>query len=231
MKNITIKNQEILAILNEFKDLWYSDIDFFEKNTHAQCAELKDVRENYINDEYKQKIIDQGSSHDGFPEALYGYSLKDTLPSDQRADYNNESLAEAKSDFYFKKRYLELNEKLSATLGTYYNALCSVYPPGGFISWHNNANASAYNVIFTWSETGDGYWKHIDPETKEEVVVPDVPGWQCKSFYFGAYDDPTGDPVYHMASTDCWRMTISYIFDRENVEWWEDCLEEIETPD
>ena len=50
-----------------------------------------------------------------------------------------------------------------------------MYPPGGYISWHNNANASAYNLIFTWSETGDGYFKYIDGETKEEIVIKDKP--------------------------------------------------------
>ena len=45
-----------------------------------------------------------------------------------------------------------------------------MYPPGGYISWHNNANASAYNLVFTWSESGNGYFKYIDGETKKEIV-------------------------------------------------------------
>ena len=122
------------------------------------------------------------------------------------------------------------NTKLQTLLATYNNALCTVYPPEGFISWHNNANASAYNLIFTWSETGDGYWKHIDPHTGEQVLVKDVPSWQCKAFFFGGYEDDPKDLVYHMASTDCWRMTISYIFDRHHKQFWQDIIEEIETP-
>ena len=31
-----------------------------------------------------------------------------------------------------------------------------------------------------------------------------------------------------MASTDCWRMTISYMFDREHKQFWEDIIEELE---
>jgi hypothetical protein len=160
----------------------------------------------------------------GFPEKLKGYSLKSV-------GYDRHTLKEkANSNFFFNKKYLELNTKLQTVLGTFHNALCVVYPPDGFIAWHNNANASAYNLIFTWSETGDGYWKHIDPNTNEEVLVPDVPGWRCKAFYFGAYKDDPKDIVYHMASTDCWRMTISYMFDRKHKDYWLDVIEEIETP-
>ena len=129
------------------------------------------------------------------------------------------------------KRYTELNNKLQIILATYNNALCTVYPPGGFISWHNNANASAYNLIFTWSETGDGYWKHIDPYTKEQIIIKDKPGWQCKAFFFGGYADDPNSLVYHAASTDCWRMTISYVFDRKHEQLQDDIIEELELND
>ena len=104
-----------------------------------------------------------------------------------------------------------------------------MYPPKGFISWHNNANASAYNLIFTWSETGDGYFKYIDGYTGDEIVIPDKKGWQCKAGYFGAYNEEPEKLVYHTASTDCWRITVSYIFNREEMSLGlqEDVIEEI----
>ena len=30
-----------------------------------------------------------------------------------------------------------------------------------------------------------------------------------------------------MASTDCWRFTVSYVFDQTSKGFWEDVLEEI----
>ena len=48
--------------------------------------------------------------------------------------------------------------------------------PSKDISWHNNANASAYNFIFTWSEHGDGYFDYVDTSTGEVVRIPDVKG-------------------------------------------------------
>jgi len=216
MKSVNIKNKEILNILNEFKDIWW---DKRETDLTKFYLGGKDAnRENYISDEYKIKIMNMGSFHEGYPEKLKGYSLK--------LDINDNTKL---SDIEINKKYIQVNEKIQQILSTRHNALCSVYPPGGFISWHNNANAPSYNLIFTWSENGDGYWKHVDPYTGKDVMVPDVSGWQCKAFYFGAYEDRPEDLVYHMASTDCWRMTVSYIFDRYHKQFWKDVIEEIET--
>ena len=216
MTPVTVKNKKVLEILNECKDLWWD-----KRNTDLRKFRLNSEeanREDYINEEYKNKIINMGSSHNGFPEELRGYSLKPEFISG--IDHYDTGIS---------KGYIALNEKLQRELGTQHNALGAVYPPGGFISWHNNANASSYNLIFTWSENGNGYWKHVDPYTGKEILVKDVPGWQCKAFYFGAYEDDSRDLVYHMAATDCWRMTVSYIFDRYHKEYWEDVIEELET--
>jgi hypothetical protein len=216
MKSVNIRNREILDILNEFLEMWWDKKE--TDLTKFYLGANDSNRENYINDEYKNRIMNMGSAHDGFPEKLKGYSIKLDVNQNPRL-----------SDLNINRDYLKINEKLQQTLSTRHNALCAVYPPGGFISWHNNANASAYNLIFTWSENGDGYWKHADPYTGKDVVVQDVPGWQCKAFYFGAYEDTPEDIVYHMASTDCWRMTVSYTFDRLHKQFWEDVIEEIET--
>jgi hypothetical protein len=216
MRSVTIKNETVLKILNEFKDLWWEKKDTDLKKYHLNSNDAN--REDYITEGYKNKIMGMGSLHNGFPEKLKGYSLKaESISGINRYDKT------------ISENFTILNEKLQQELGTQHNALSTVYPPGGFISWHNNANASSYNLIFTWSENGDGYWKHVDPYTGNEVLVKDVPGWQCKAFYFGSYEDDPGDLVYHMASTDCWRMTISYIFDRHHKEYWEDVIEELET--
>ena len=113
-------------------------------------------------------------------------------------------------------------------LGVKNNALTAWYPPGGFISWHNNANAAAYNLIFTWSETGEGQFEYVDPISKKVVVMQDKPGWQCKAAYFGHYGEPER-LFYHAAKSDCWRCTVSFTFDTSvlSAELREDLLEEI----
>jgi hypothetical protein len=216
MKSVDIKNGEVLDNLNKFIDIWWD-----KKETDLQKFRLgaKNVnRDDFISNEYKNKIINMGSLHNGFPDRLRGYNLK----------ISNDQVVPSMYDPDINKNYIKINENLQIILGTSNNALCSIYPPGGFIAWHNNANASAYNLIFTWSENGNGYWKHVDPYTGKDVIIQDVSGWQCKAFYFGAYEDGPENLVYHMASTDCWRMTVSYIFDRTHKQFWEDVIEEIE---
>ena len=59
------------------------------------------------------------------------------------------------------------------------------YPPGGHMSWHDNRMAWGYNIMFTWSEKGDGSFMYWDNKTEEIVEVPDVPGWSTKVGYYG----------------------------------------------
>jgi hypothetical protein len=108
------------------------------------------------------------------------------------------------------------------------NTLNTVYPPDGFISWHNNANASGYNILFSWSETGDGWFEYYDMIKQERVRINDVPGWQCKMGYFGPYYKPE-TVCYHAASTSCWRISVAYVF-AEADTMWQYVIEDIENP-
>ena len=215
MKDIPINNPEILETLDKF--LWFYNE---REGEVAQCrlwCNNKD-RDHFTGDKYRDRVISRGSIHNGFPETGYYYSFK-----------TNHEGSDIKLTTEVMKHYNTINEELQVKLCTKHNSLCAMYPPKGFISWHNNANASAYNLIFTWSETGDGYFKYIDGYTGDEIVVSDKKGWQCKAGYFGAYNEEPEKLVYHTASTDCWRITVSYIFNREEMSLGlqEDVIEEI----
>lgn len=218
MRDVPIKNTEILEALNNF--LWYYDNrDFVKKNLvlHGSASE----RDRWTNSKYRDEIIAMDEKHEGFPDSCHSYALK----ADRLVHINPQSSESAE----FVSRYSEYNEKLCQLLSTRNNALTQMYPPNGYISWHNNANASAYNIIFSWSETGDGLFKYVDGHTGEEVVMKDVKGWQCKAGYFGAYSEPWYKRVYHAAETDCWRITVSYMFDRTDISMGlqDDIIEEI----
>ena len=46
--------------------------------------------------------------------------------------------------------------------------------------------------------------------------MQDEPGWQLKAGYFGHHGEP--DKVcYHSASTDCNRITVSFIFNHNDM--------------
>ena len=215
MLDIPINNTDILNSLNNF--LWFYEN---RNNKDWKVGGRSKYRNHFVGDSHKNTIINMGRNHDGYPESGYYYNFK--------ADSHNRGKGLPKEII---QQYNIVNTELQEKLCTRRNALCVMYPPGGFIGWHNNANASAYNLIFTWSETGDGYFKYIDGETKEEIVIKDKPGWQCKASYFGAYIEPAHKLLYHTASTDCWRITVSYVFNREEMSLGvqEDIIEEIKS--
>jgi hypothetical protein len=122
----------------------------------------------------------------------------------------------------------ELNFKLMTELSAKKNTLVTCYPPGGFISWHNNANASGYNLILSWSENGDGWFDYWDADKKERVRIPDHAGWQAKMTYFGSYKEPDY-LCYHAASTNCLRLSIAYVWGPHETVW-QEVIQDLEDP-
>lgn len=208
MKNIPIKNQELLDVLKECE--WFMTPECTNNVYVDNRLTVKD-KEYYTGDEYFKKIKDMGDQHSGYPEFVKSHSVA----------MNNLRFTQGTQTPTMDnivKKYGEVVDKIAKMFMLRYNALFAVYPPDGFISWHNNANASAYNFIFTYSETGDGYWKHWDTKENKMVTIPDVPGWQCKAGYFGAYKEGEENLVYHAAATNsCWRMTVAFVLDRSEM--------------
>ena len=209
MKDIPL-NQFTLDILNEalwfIKDENYKAVVCGKKDKHN-----KRDADYYTGDEYFKKIKDMGKAHNGFPEIVVSHSFGiGQLHFEKHTGSSNiiPQVSEKQQSFL---------ENIQTTFNLKRPALFAVYPPGGYISWHNNANASAYNFIFTWSETGDGHWRHWDNKEQKMVTIPDVKGWQCKAGYFGAYEDPPEKLVYHTARTNCLRMTIAFVLDRSEL--------------
>lgn len=221
---IPIKNKELLSILNEYSKTHL--LDGFEKNVRLMGENQKHNRSYLCGEEYLNKIISMKQKHDGFPEHLYGYEYKPTT--------NETSFLLNSNKIWcvdFLKRISKINQKMMEFLCTRNNALTATYPPGGFISWHNNANAYAFNLIFTWSEKGEGDFTYVEPSTGEIIKIKDIPGWSCKAGYFGSYEEPE-KIVYHKAETDCWRTTVSFIYNKEDCSKFAqtDIVEEISNP-
>ena len=42
------------------------------------------------------------------------------------------------------------------------------------MGWHTNYDANAYQVLFTWSETGEGFFEYYDKQKDEIVKIEDV---------------------------------------------------------
>jgi hypothetical protein len=217
MQDIQINNIEILKELNSYSDFimdkWNSKS--LQKDLHL--TSINDKAEDFVSVEYLENLIKKG--HAGFPESLKGYS--GLMP-----DHKGELQRISSRGMAYRDTNAALNNTLMAMLSAKRNSLATVYPPGGFISWHHNANAPGYNIIFTWSENGKGWFKYKDPKTKEIVTMHDKVGWNCKMGYFGSYHEP--DKIfYHSAYTDCVRISIAYIFSQAE-NFWKDVIEDIE---
>jgi hypothetical protein len=218
VRDVEIRNEAVLESLNKFKD--------FIVKRHSEGALDKDLdlnakehtRDRWLADDYLGRIIDRKKQHEGFPESMRSY--QGIMPGSSRK-YKS-------SHDEYRDAATELNKDLMTELAARVNTLVTVYPPGGWISWHNNANASGYNVIFSWSENGDGWFDYWDVDKKERVRIPDHSGWQCKMTYFGSYDEPE-KLCYHAAATDCLRISVAYVWGRDEAQHlWEDIIEDIE---
>lgn len=119
-------------------------------------------------------------------------------------------------------------------------ALFAIYPPGSYIPWHHNGNAPGYNILAHYSWGGDGYFCTWDDGKK--MVYPDKDREWCVRVgrYLdtigGEKDWPKGTEVpkadaesasWHAARTNDWRLTISTIFNHEDM--WLDLIEDIES--
>jgi len=210
MKTYNIMNKNVLDILEEIR---------YTYTERYKLPELVDIispetSEYYISDEYLQKIKNEG--HEGGAAYAYSYPIKPTMykgPPEEWKEY---------SDTWY-----DINTRLMCELGVRISALAQYYPAGGYIDWHSNWNASGHNLIFTWSETGDGWFKFIDPKTKETVIIPDKVGWSLKAGYFGDGDKE----MFHSAKTNCPRITVSYVMGLHgtDTEYWEEVLDYIQT--
>ena len=97
------------------------------------------------------------------------------------------------------------------------STLITCYPPGGYIGWHHNGNVPGRNILFSWSETGDGIFRLYNDKLKNFEEYPDSPGWNVKSmrFYSHIESEETGYS-WHSMSTNCLRFSIGFLLTDEN---------------
>ena len=208
IESFEIRNTKLIELLDNARKLFTEKYKVSETNN--LLGDLNDVAEEWVGPEYRDKIVSLGESHIGYPNNARSYALK---PNHYKG-----------GDKQYAKDFNEYDEAIKMELGIAVNALSQLYPPEGFIAWHNNADAPGYNLIFTWSETGDGWFKYIDSDGYEKTIY-DTKGWSLKAGYFGTYDE--SKVCYHAAYTKCWRMTHSFVVSNDK-DFWLDCIEHIE---
>lgn len=213
IRDYDIKNSAVLDMLEDFR---YTYRELYQPELTNNCLfdEMKGKADFYTSEDEMYRYIDMGEDHDGSPESSVCYAIK---PQHYNGTHPEE----------YRKTWNQLNDTMKTELGVQTSALSTLYPPGGFIGWHTNANAAAFNLIFTWSEKGDGWWKHVDPKTGEVITIPDKEGWQLKAGQFGSHG--SGNVVLHAAKTNCFRITLGYMLGHDE-HYWKDCIDYITNP-
>lgn len=63
--------------------------------------------------------------------------------------------------------------------------LTAMYRPRGFVGWHNDVDIPGWYFMISYSPEGLGFFKYVDPDTKEIIKKDDVVGWNYVNFVIG----------------------------------------------
>ena len=195
---VTLSNPYYIAKLNNLIDEFFAVPDYNDPK-YIKATPNWNTQANpeyWCSEDYLRKIIARKDDHKGFPEEGMAQ------PIEYMVERDNKWLS-----FRNKAR-----EEFTLDIGAQHAALTNYYPPGGFVGWHTNWNASAYQILFTWSRTGEGYFRYLDLKTNNIVTIEDKPGWQCRWYYFGRQAE-IDHHCWHSAYTYCDRFTLAYKFD------------------
>lgn len=198
MTEVIIRNKAMMEKLNTWKDKFLALGEHKKRDEYMlySSPEALNDPEYYCDEEYLKYQMSIGKEHSGFPEEHM------SMPINRMFKKNPEVLQEVRN---------EIKYDFATEIGAHTSALLNYYPPGGFVGWHTNWNANAYQVLFTWSETGDGYFRYWDLEKQEIVHIPDTKGWACRHYYFGHLNEPENH-CWHSAFAGCSRITLAYKF-------------------
>ena len=199
---INVVNSELLKILDDTKNMFLEREDkCVYYSQPLQDGEPNPDWEQYCNAEWFETMKAKGEMHKGFPEQAYGFQVKHGVSEDPDT-------------------FAPLMEWTKGTLpkefGANSNSLTSYYPKNGFVGWHTNWNAFGYQLILTWSQEGDGYFRYYDNKKDEIITEMDVKGWQARWYRFGRIDEPEHH-CWHCAWTNCPRITLAYKFPYGNA--------------
>ena len=222
---VKLNNSEILETMEGFRKEFYRLRDLYGTEdgiSKSGGLNLRYSNEYFCNWTYLQEMMSDPDSHIGYPTEYYSTNL----PQLKR-----------KHPDQWGKYLDDLKNRTAERFGAHTSALALHYPPEGFVGWHTNWNSPSYQILFTWSETGDGYFRYKDPTSNTIVTLRDSPGWNVRYHYFGRKEEPE-HALWHCAYTKCERFSFAYKYVNDGYgsnqdafvrEIFEDTIHEIET--
>ena len=208
-----------INVSDELQDILRPYTEWFFNQDLSDLREAIDTKRageyNVItgcDEKYLNMIVEKDGEHIGFPEHTKSIDI----------------LMDGRAPEHHRKECQKLNQELCSYLGARNQAVQVYYPEGGFMSWHNNWNASGYNILMSYTKRGNGFFKYRDPLTHEIVEMKDKPGWSCKVGYYGKGREP--DKVYyHCAVSYEDRLTLGFVI--PHLEIWRNMIEDISGED
>lgn len=166
-------------------------------------------------EEYLKKAMSYKIEDYGFPQSCLGFSM---------VEFNNHNLK-------LSEQVKKYTTRIESFLGTYSNALIMAYPDNGYIGWHHNGNAPGYNILFTYSQDGDGSFNYYNYETKDVVKMPDPVGWSAKVGYYPSLRNKNEREkiFWHCAKTSKARITVAFVVPDKDI--WINMIETITDKD
>ena len=199
MNTIQIKNKDLINLLKDYSN-WFEGID----KSSIKVQGERDENEYYTSDEYLKNI--DKKNHEGFPEKTHGIDLVFCDSTDNE----------------IRKRIRKIDLDFNSILGSKHCAVKMYYPVGGYMGWHNNHNASGYNILFSYTKNGNGFFRF---KTDKTYTMYDKPGWTAKVGYYGNNKEP--DKLFwHCARAYEDRLTLGFVI--PDKSFWEMMIEDIE---
>tara|TARA_B100000424_G_scaffold270333_1_gene269388 strand:+ start:1029 stop:1643 length:615 start_codon:yes stop_codon:yes gene_type:complete len=203
MQKIQINNKELKNLLNDFSD-WFNYLD----KSEIKLKGKKDYNEYYTSEEYYNTI--DKKNHIGFPEETYGVDLAcvDSTP------------------ISFREKIRNIDKDFNSILGSKNCAVKMYYPKNGYMGWHNNHNAHGYNILFSYSKEGSGFFRYKELKNLKTVTMFDSAGWTAKVGYYGSNKEQ--DKLFwHCARAYEDRLTLGFVIPDKN--FWNMMIEDIES--
>ena len=199
MNTIQIRNKDLINLLNDYSN-WFEGVN----KSLIKVRGERDENEYYTSDKYLKKI--DKKNHEGFPEKTHGIDLVFCDSTDNE----------------IRKRIRKIDLDFNSILGSKHCAVKMYYPAGGYMGWHNNHNASGYNILFSYTKNGNGFFRY---KTDKTYTMHDKPGWTAKVGYYGNNKEP--DKLFwHCARAYEDRLTLGFVI--PDRSFWEMMIEDIE---
>lgn len=194
MTEIVIRNKDVVKTLDDTLERFLEHRELMTKLSTSLKNIPVDDGEQYCKPDHLWQMLERWEDHIGFPEEGYGFQVKTGTRTHPEIFGPLQDLTK---------------DQLVRHFGAKSNSLTSYYPSKGFVGWHTNWNAFGWQLILSWSESGDGYFSYYDKKTNEIITEDDVKGWQARWYRFGRKDEPEHH-CWHTAYTECPRFTLAF---------------------